>query len=58
VVRRPGGEVLSINWFEEKETRKFLGAGVVEFDTAGAAHKAGHCNIRVFQPDLTAFVVP
>ena len=50
--------MLSINWFEEKETRKFLGAGVVEFDTAGAAHKAGHCNIRVFQPDLTAFVVP
>ena len=31
------GEVLSINWFEEKETKKFMGAGVVEFESSEAA---------------------
>eukprot|EP00227_Mantoniella_beaufortii_P012337 CAMPEP_0197597050 /NCGR_PEP_ID=MMETSP1326-20131121/26458_1 /TAXON_ID=1155430 /ORGANISM="Genus nov. species nov., Strain RCC2288" /LENGTH=221 /DNA_ID=CAMNT_0043163661 /DNA_START=39 /DNA_END=704 /DNA_ORIENTATION=- len=34
------GEVIGVNWFEEKETKKFLGAGVIEFDTAEAARKA------------------
>ena len=34
------GAVVSIKWFEEKETKKFLGAGVVEFDSAEAAAKA------------------
>ena len=34
------GEVLSIKWFEEKETKKFLGAGVVEFDSTEAAARA------------------
>jgi nucleolin len=34
------GEVLSIKWFEEKETKKFLGAGVVEFDSSEAAQRA------------------
>jgi nucleolin len=34
------GDVLSVNWFEEKETKKFLGAGVVEFDSADAAKRA------------------
>ena len=37
------GEVASVNWFEEKATGKFLGAGVVEFTTpegAAAAVKA------------------
>ena len=32
--------MVSIKWFEEKETKKFLGAGVVEFDSAEAAAKA------------------
>ena len=34
------GNVLSINWFEEKDTKKFLGAGVVEFDTQEGANAA------------------
>jgi nucleolin len=34
------GEVLSINWFEEKETKKFMGAGVVEFESSEAAKRA------------------
>jgi nucleolin len=34
------GEIVSVNWFEEKATGKFLGAGVVEFKTAEAAAAA------------------
>ena len=30
------GEIVSVNWFEEKATGKLLGAGVVEFKTARA----------------------
>ena len=36
------GEVLSINWFEEKETKKFMGAGVVEFESSEAAGGGVH----------------
>ena len=42
------GEVLGIKWFEEKDTRKFLGAGVVEFDTP--AGPARHCSPRRRSP--------
>jgi nucleolin len=38
--------VLGIKWFEEKDTRKFLGAGVVEFDTPAAAMLAVKANMR------------
>ena len=31
------GKVLSIDWFEERDTKKFLGAGVVEFETREGA---------------------
>ena len=34
------GEIVSVNWFEEKATGKFLGAGVVEFATPEGAAKA------------------
>ena len=34
------GEVVSIKWFEEKDTNKFLGAGVVEFESTEAAARA------------------
>ena len=41
------GEIVSVNWFEEKATGKFLGAGVVEFATPEAAAKAVAASGRV-----------